>query len=182
MAKAKSKALEMGQILEAGAGGVGASFVTRILRTQLAKMQDQEKAAKMEKFAGLIPAAAGFAVAKFVPKFANVGYGMIAYGAADFVSGMIAGNIQNGPRYIVAPEYVTAEEVDEMAQGMNAPKMFLSPAIKQRIRARIAANRGGASMARPVFQPAVKRAAPAIIAEHYGADGWDADNNDEGWE
>lgn len=176
MAKAKSN-FATGELIEAAGGGVGAAMVARLIRGQLDKMADQEKAAKFEKFAPLVPVALGFAVTKFAPKFAGVGYGMIAYGAADFASSMIAGNIQNGPRFIAAPEYVTSEDFDDM--NMNAPRKFISSALRQRLKNR------GVSAGSSVVPVAQKRGfaqpvrAPKIVAEHFGgSDEWGNDSGD----
>lgn len=176
MAKAESK-FATGELIEAAGGGVGAAMVLRLIRGQLSKLQDQEKAAKFEKFAPLVPVALGLAVTKFAPKFSGVGYGMIAFGAADFASSMIAGNIQNGPRFIAAPEYVTGDDLGKM--NMNAPRKFISPALRERLKSR-------GVIARPEFVLTHKKRgfavpvkAPKIVAEHYAdSGGWGDDSTD----
>lgn len=178
-------------MIEAAIGGVGASVVTRAIRKQLAKMQNTEQAERFEKFSGVLPIGLGLAVAEMLPKYKGVGYGMIAYGAADVIGGMIEQSM-NGGRYMVGSEYVSGEEINALMRKKRRP-MVLSPELRARLAA--GSDNGGNDMQKvSLFRPGaggvvgdimskrnkkqpIKRA--PILKKHYGIDSdeWDCDND-----
>jgi len=146
MKKTKKQAFNFGEAAQIAAGALGARFVSKMAAKQ----------PKIAKFADLVPIAAGFGVAYFAPKYAGVGYGMMAAGAVNLAASKIPA--LNGSRVIAYPETVSGEEINAMAKRLPAGLM-LSNKLKNRLQLPAQAAR-----------PAQAEFAPGIISKHYGAE------------